>query len=90
MVQRLLQPGEIETLDHTAIPRLVLPQPASLFTARAARLRQLANNDIKGIPVDESLSGYLQLPSDNYVCAPKLGNDAGPLGAIALAMMARP
>jgi FdhE protein len=55
----LLQPGEIETLDHTAIPRLVLPQPASLFTARAARLRQLANNDIKGIPVDESLSGYL-------------------------------
>ena len=38
----------------------------------------------------ESLSGYLQLPSDNYVCAPKLGNDAGPLGAIALAMTARP
>jgi len=61
LVQRLLAPGEIESLDHNAIPRLLLPEVRSLFTARAARLRQLANNDIKGIPVDESLSGYLQL-----------------------------
>lgn len=61
MVQRLLAPGEIESLDHNAIPRLLLPQARSLFTARAARLRQLANNDIKGIPVGETLSGYLQL-----------------------------
>lgn len=61
MVQRLLQPGEIESLDHTAIPRLLLPKPASLFSARAARLRQLANNEIKGTPVEEGLSGYLLL-----------------------------
>jgi FdhE protein len=61
LVQRLLAPGEIESLDHTAIPRLLLPQARSLFTARAARLRQLANNEIKGIPVDASLSGYLLL-----------------------------
>ena len=61
MVQRLLEPGQIEALDHTSIPRLLLPQARSLFMARAARLRQLANNDIKGIPVDESLAGYLQL-----------------------------
>jgi FdhE protein len=33
----------------------------SLFTARAARLRQLANNEIKGIPVGETLRGYLLL-----------------------------
>jgi FdhE protein len=61
LVQRLLAPGEIEALDHNAIPRLLLPQARSLFTARAARLRQLAANDIKGIPVGETLSGYLQL-----------------------------
>ncbi len=61
LVQRLLEPGEIESLDHTAIPRLLLPQPRSLFAARAARLRQLANNDIKGIPVGATLRGYLLL-----------------------------
>ena len=61
MVQRLLEPGEIESLDHNAIPRLLLPQARSLFTARAARLRQLANNDITGIPVGESMQGYLKL-----------------------------
>ncbi|MBA5689353.1 formate dehydrogenase accessory protein FdhE [Rugamonas apoptosis] len=61
MVQRLLAPGEIEALDHTAIPRLLLPQPRGLFRARAARLRRLANNDIKGIPVGATLRGYLLL-----------------------------
>lgn len=61
MVQRLLEPGEIEALDHTAIPRLLLPEARSLFTARAARLRQLANNQIKGIPVGETMAGYLNM-----------------------------
>lgn len=37
-----------------------------------------------------SLAGYLQLPSQaRYVLAPELGGDAGPLGAIALAMDAK-
>ena len=39
----------------------------------------------------ESLNGYLDLPAgDPYVCSAELGSDAGPLGAIALAMTARP
>jgi fructokinase len=39
----------------------------------------------------ESLHGYVQLPEDgDYVRAPELGGDVGPLGAIALAMSARP
>jgi fructokinase len=39
----------------------------------------------------ESLNGYLTLPTGGpYVRAPALGRDAGPLGAIALAMSARP
>lgn len=39
----------------------------------------------------ESLDGYMQLPRERgYVVPPALGKDAGPLGAIALAMTARP
>ena len=39
----------------------------------------------------ESLNGYIALPDDDsFVCAPGLGKDAGPLGAIALAMTVRP
>lgn len=37
----------------------------------------------------ESLNGFIDLPADDYVCAPALGSDAGPLGAIALAMTAK-
>ncbi|CAM4103634.1 formate dehydrogenase accessory protein FdhE [Comamonas aquatilis] len=44
-MQRILQPGEIETLDHTSFPRILLPQASSLFAERAARLRQLANGN---------------------------------------------
>lgn len=36
----------------------------------------------------DSISGYMPLPQAPYVRAPELGNDAGPLGAIALAMTA--
>ncbi|HET8749687.1 MAG TPA: ROK family protein [Sphingomicrobium sp.] len=39
----------------------------------------------------QSLSDYMPLPRDEgYVVPPALGRDAGPLGAIALAMTARP
>ncbi len=39
----------------------------------------------------ESLNGYVHLPDDGpYIRAPELGDDAGPLGAIALAMNVRP
>jgi fructokinase len=36
----------------------------------------------------ESLHGYVELPGSGYIRAPALGSDAGPLGAIALAMTA--
>ena len=45
MQQRILQPGEIEALDKTSFPRILLPQVASLFAERAARLRQLADGN---------------------------------------------
>jgi len=37
----------------------------------------------------ESLAGYVSLPSTPYLRRPALGDDAGPLGAIALAMTAK-
>ena len=39
--------------------------------------------------LNRSLNNYVSLPGDRpYVRAPDLGSDAGPLGAIALAMTA--
>lgn len=45
MVQRILQPHEIESLDHVALARLRLPPRAGVFAARAQRLRQLAGGN---------------------------------------------
>ncbi|WEY41394.1 formate dehydrogenase accessory protein FdhE [Paraburkholderia sp. SUR17] len=53
MVQRILEPGQIEALDHTAIARIRLPERATLFATRAARLRKLA----EGNPI----AGYVRL-----------------------------
>ncbi len=44
-MQRILQPGEIESLDRITFPRVRLPRPATLFQERAARLRQLAEGN---------------------------------------------
>ncbi len=45
MQTRILQPGEIEALDKTSFPRVLLPQVSTLFAERAARLRQLADSN---------------------------------------------
>lgn len=45
MQTRILQPGEIEALDKTSFPRVLLPQVSTLFAERAARLRQLADGN---------------------------------------------
>ena len=42
MVQRILEPAEIESIDHIAIARVRLPERAEVFGAPAQRLRQLA------------------------------------------------
>ncbi|WP_198372031.1 formate dehydrogenase accessory protein FdhE [Burkholderia ubonensis] len=53
MTQRILEPNEISALDQSAIPRFRLPERATVFSARAARLRQLADLN--------PISGYLRL-----------------------------
>lgn len=80
LVQRLLQPGEIETLDHNAIIRLHLPQPAGLFTARATRLRQLAANQIDAIPVEPGYQGYLLAMAALVDAQAAVVASRGPLG----------
>jgi FdhE protein len=52
MAQRILEPGQIETLAQRSIPRIRLPDRASVFARRAARLRELA--------ADAAIGDYLQ------------------------------
>jgi FdhE protein len=52
-VQRILQPGQIEAFAQRAIPRIRLPDRATLFAMRAERLRQLSDNHV--------ISDYLRL-----------------------------
>nr|WP_269750774.1 formate dehydrogenase accessory protein FdhE [Candidatus Burkholderia verschuerenii] len=54
VVQRILEASKIESLDPSAIPRLRMPERATVFSARAARLLQLAD-------VNNPISGYLRL-----------------------------
>ncbi|WP_144149415.1 formate dehydrogenase accessory protein FdhE [Paraburkholderia sp. BCC1884] len=54
MVQRILEAGDIESLDHTAIPRIRTPERLAVFAPRAARLRQLA-------ALNNPIAGYLRL-----------------------------
>ncbi|MGU7775110.1 formate dehydrogenase accessory protein FdhE [Burkholderia sp. MR1-5-21] len=53
MTQRILEPNDIAALDRSAIPRFRLPERATIFSARAARLRQLADLN--------PIGGYLRL-----------------------------
>jgi FdhE protein len=48
MAQRILEPGQIETLARGAIPRVRLPDRESMFARRAARLRRLAAGSALG------------------------------------------
>ncbi len=53
MTQRILDAGQIASQDPSAIPRIRLPERAALFSARAARLRELAANN--------PIGGYMRL-----------------------------
>jgi FdhE protein len=51
MAQRILEPGEIESLDQRSIPRIRIPDRRRLFAARAARLQHLTSSS--------AMAGYL-------------------------------
>lgn len=48
MAQRILEPGQIETLAKASIPRIRLPDRALVFARRASRLRKLAAGSALG------------------------------------------
>src|SRR3984893_1195157 len=52
-MQRILDPAQIEAFTERSVPRIRLPDPASLFARRAQRLRTLAEG--------HSLGDYLRL-----------------------------
>src|SRR5215831_2188460 len=51
MAQRILEPGQIETLTQRSIPRVRLPDRSQVFARRAGRLRELAT----GSPIGDYL-----------------------------------
>lgn len=53
MPQKIQDPTQIQSLDHSAIPRIRLPERATVFSARAARLKDLADNN--------PIAGYIRL-----------------------------
>src|SRR6266436_3322644 len=52
-MQRILDPAQIEAFAERSVPRVRLPDPATLFAQRARRLRALGEN--------HSLGDYLRL-----------------------------
>ncbi|MGU3627086.1 formate dehydrogenase accessory protein FdhE [Comamonas sp. C24C] len=68
MQQRILQPGEIEALDKTSFPRILLPQVASLFADRAARLRQLS----QGNPIADYLQFAAKIVDAQHAAASRV------------------
>jgi FdhE protein len=89
MAQRILEPGQIETLASRSIPRIRLPDRTHLFSRRAARLRKLASTAAIGdylqfiaalVDAQHAAMGRLALPPAS-VAAPS--DAAAPLDAAA-------
>jgi FdhE protein len=55
-MQRILDPARIEAFAHRSIPRIRLPDRASVFAQRAQRLRALGKQGL-----GQSIGGYLRL-----------------------------
>ncbi|SIO38766.1 formate dehydrogenase accessory protein FdhE [Paraburkholderia phenazinium] len=55
MPQKIMEASQIESLDHSVIPRIRLPDRATVFAARAARLKHLATTN--------PIAAYLRLMS---------------------------
>ena len=79
-MQRILQAGEIESLDRTHFPRVLLPTPASLFAERAARVRQLAD----GNPIADYLQFIAKIIDAHHAAVATL--PATPLDSAAVAL----
>lgn len=56
-MQRILEPGQIESFAQRTLPRLRLPDPERVFSTRAARLRQQSESGAIG----HAIGDYLRL-----------------------------
>ena len=79
-MQRILQAGEIESLDRIHFPRILPPNPASLFADRAARVRQLA----EGNPIADYLQFIAKIIDAQHAAVTTL--TATPLDSAAVAL----
>jgi FdhE protein len=71
-MQRILDPAQIEAFAERAIPRVRLSDPASLFSARARRLRALADGHALGdyLRLMAALADAQQVALDKLVSLP--------------------
>lgn len=88
MVQRILEPAEIESIDHIAIARLRLPDRSDVFSARAQRLRQLAPSNPIGpylllmatvADAQHAVAGNLDIPAISPEVIERAGEHCMPL-----------
>ncbi|MCD2511756.1 formate dehydrogenase accessory protein FdhE [Comamonas endophytica] len=80
-MQRILQRGEIESIDQINFPRIRLPEAGSLFAERAARLRQLA----QGNPIGDYILFVASIVDAQHHALATLPAPELPAAAIALA-----
>lgn len=80
-MQRILQRGEIEAIDHINFPRVRLPEIGSLFSERAARLRQLA----QGNAIADYIEFIAQIVDAQHQALAGLPTPTLPTAAMALA-----
>lgn len=80
-MQRILQRGEIEAIDQINFPRVRLPEIGSLFAERAARLRQLAQDN----PIADYIEFIAQIVDAQHQALADLPAPELPIAAMALA-----
>jgi len=80
-MQRILQRGEIEAIDQINFPRVRLPEIGSLFAERAARLRQLAQDN----PIADYIEFIAQIVDAQHQALADLPAPELPTAAMALA-----
>ena len=78
-MQRVLDPAQIESFAQRTIPRIRLPDPASLFSRRAARLRALSENH----PIGDYLRLMAVLSDAQEVAVGVLSAQSPPVGTAA-------
>src|SRR5580692_9778463 len=78
-MQRVLDPAQIEAFAQRTIPRIRLPDPSSVFSARAARLRKLSEGHAVGdyLRLMAAVADAQQSALDTFPASPATAGTVG-------------